>query len=418
MRSCQVALRGGSGNLNEERQKRDGDESYRSLSMRRDIFTEEHEIFRDQVRRFAETELVPRIPEWNRTGMSDRESWRKMGAAGFLAPSVPEELGGSGADFLYDAIVIEELARVRAHGLMMGLHSDICLPYLLSYGTPAQKRRYVPAAASGELILAIAMTEPGTGSDLAAVQTSARRDGDHYILNGSKMFISNGQIADLVIVVAKTNPQANPPHRGISLILVERDTPGFVRGRKLDKLGLRGQDTSELFFEDCRVPVTNLLGVEGQGFKMLMEKLQQERLVCAIGALASARRCLDDTVEYTKQRKAFGQAIASFQNTQFKLAEMATEVEVGQAFVDRCMAAHVRGDEIVTEVSMAKWWVTDLLKRLTSQCLQLHGGYGFMLEFPVATDYADAAVQSIYAGTNEIMKVIIARRMGLDGRSQ
>jgi acyl-CoA dehydrogenase len=382
--------------------------------MRRDIFTEEHEIFRNQVRRFVETELVPKIPEWNRAGMSDRESWRKMGMAGFLGPNVPEEFGGSGVDFLYDAIVIEELSRVRAHGLMMGLHSDICLPYITAYGNIAQKQRYIPGAVSGEIILAIAMTEPGTGSDLGAVQTTARREGDHYLVNGSKMFISNGQIADLVIVVAKTNPQANPPHRGISLILVERDTPGFVRGRKLDKLGLRGQDTSELLFEDCRVPAANLLGPEGQGFRMLMEKLQQERLVTAIGALASARRCLDDTIEYTKQRKAFGQTIAGFQNTQFKLAEMATEVEVGHAFVDRCMAAHVRGDDIVSEVSMAKWWVTDLLKRVTSQCLQLHGGYGFMLEFPVATDYADAAVQSIYAGTNEIMKVIIARRMGLE----
>jgi acyl-CoA dehydrogenase len=230
------------------------------------------------------------------------------------------------------------------------------------------------------------------------------------------MFISNGQIADAIIVVAKTDTKAKPAHRGISLIIVDKDAPGFNRGRKLDKLGFKGQDTSELFFEDCRVPVTNLLGQEGQGFKMLMDKLQQERLVTAVGSLASARRCLDDTVAYTKQRKAFGQPIAAFQNTQFKLAEMATEVEVGQAFVDRCLAAHVRGDEIVSEVSMAKWWVTDLLKKVTSQCLQLHGGYGFMLEFPVATDYADAAIQSIYAGTNEIMKVIIARRMGLDSR--
>ncbi|HKV55728.1 MAG TPA: acyl-CoA dehydrogenase family protein [Candidatus Binataceae bacterium] len=385
--------------------------------MRREIFTEEHDMFRTQARRFAETELAPKVPEWNRAGMSDRESWRKMGAAGFLGPNAPAEYGGGGVDFLYDAIVIEELSRVRAHGLMMGLHSDICLPYITSYGSEDQKRRYAPGAISGELVLAIAMTEPGTGSDLAAVQTTARRDGDHYVLNGSKMFISNGQIADLVIVVAKTDPKANPPHRGVSLVLVERDTPGFVRGRKLDKLGLRGQDTSELFFEDCRVPAGNLLGREGAGFKMLMEKLQQERLVTAVGALTSARRCLDDTVDYTKQRKAFGQPIAGFQNTQFKLAEMATEVEVGQAFVDRCLAAHVRGEEIVSEVSMAKWWVTDLLKRVASQCLQLHGGYGFMMEFPVSTDYADAAVQSIYAGTNEIMKVIIARRMGLDFRN-
>jgi acyl-CoA dehydrogenase len=384
--------------------------------MRRDIFTEEHEMFRAQVRRFIETEIVPKIDGWNRAGMSDRESWRRLGAAGFLAPNAPAEYGGGGVDFIYDAIVIEELAWVRAHGLMMGLHSDICLPYLTSFGSEEQKRRWAPGAISGDVIMGIAMTEPGTGSDLAAVQTTARRDGDSYVINGSKIFISNGQIADLFVVVVKTDPKADPPHRGVSLILVEADAPGFVRGRKLDKLGFRGQDTSELFFEDCRVPVTNLLGRESAGFKMLMDKLQQERLVVAVGAIVSARRCLEDTIEYTRQRKAFGQPIASFQNTQFKLAEMMTEVEVGQAFVDRLLVAHVRGDDLVTEVSMAKWWTTELLKRISSQCLQLHGGYGFMMEFPVATDYADAAVQSIYAGTNEIMKVIIARRMGLDAR--
>jgi len=384
--------------------------------MRREIFTEEHEMFRDQVRRFVEAEIEPMVPEWNRNGISDRESWRKMGAAGFLGANAPAEYGGAGADFLYDGIVIEELARVRAHGLMMGLHSDICMPYLSTYGSEEQKRRYLPKAIAGELILAIAMTEPSTGSDLAAVRTTARRDGDHYVINGSKIFISNGQLADLVIVVAKTDPDAKPAHRGISLILVDGDAPGFVRGRKLDKLGFKGQDTSELFFEDCRVPASNLLGQEGQGFKMLMEKLQQERLVCAIGAIESAKRCLDDTIAYTKERRAFGKPIASFQNTQFKLAEMATEIEVGRAFVDRLMAAHVRREDLVTEVSMAKWWTTELLKRVTSQCLQLFGGYGFMMEYPVATDYADAAVQAIYAGTNEIMKVIIARRMGLDAR--
>jgi len=384
--------------------------------MRRDIFSPEHEMFRDQVAKFVDSEIAPKVEHWNRTGMSDRESWRKMGAAGFLGANAPAEYGGAGADFGYDAIVVEELARIRAHGLMMGLHSDICMPYITTYGNEAQKRRYLPGAIGGDLILAIAMTEPGTGSDLAAVQTTARRDGDSYVINGSKIFISNGQIADLIIAVVKTDPKANPPHRGISLVLVEGDAPGFNRGRKLDKLGLKGQDTSELFFEDCRVPVTNLLGREGNGFKMLMEKLQQERLVTAIGATASTRRCLDDTIAYTKQRKAFGQPISSFQNTQFKLAEMMTELEVGQAFVDKLIAAHVRGEEVVTEVSMAKWWTTEMLKRTSSQCLQLHGGYGFMMEYPVATDYADAAVQSIYAGTNEIMKVIIARRMGLDNR--
>jgi acyl-CoA dehydrogenase len=373
-------------------------------------------MFREQVRRFVELEVAPKVAEWNRVGMSDKATWRKMGQAGFLGANAPVEYGGAGADFLFDAIVTEEVSRVRAHAMMISLHSDICLPYINSYGNEQQKRRYMPAAITGETILAIAMTEPGTGSDLAAVQTTARREGDDYIINGAKMFISNGQIADLVIVVAKTDPKAKPAHKGISLILVEASSPGFVRGRKLDKLGLRGQDTSELFFEDCRVPASNLLGREGQGFKMLMEKLQQERLILAIGSLATCRRTLDDTIAYCKQRRAFGQAIGQFQNTQFKLAEMATEVEVTQAFLDRVMAGHARGDELVTECSMAKWWATDLQKRIAAQCLQLHGGYGFMLEYPVSMDYADAAVQSIYGGTNEIMKVIIARRMGLDSR--
>ena len=381
--------------------------------MKRDIFSPDHEIFREQFRKFADKEIAPKVAQWNERGMSDRETWKKAGAAGFLGANQPAEYGGAGGDFLYDAIVIEEMADLRAHAMMISLHSDICLPYLLHYGTEEQKRRYAPGAISGDILLGIAMTEPGTGSDLANVQTRARRDGDHYVINGSKIFISNGQIGDLFIVVCKTDPDAKPAHKGISLILVEADTPGFVRGRKLDKLGLRGQDTSELAFEDCRVPVANVLGAEGRGFIQLMEQLQQERLTIAVGAIASCRRALADTIAYTKERRAFGQSIAQFQNTQFRLAELATEVEVGQAFVDRLLVAHVRGDDIVTEVSMAKWWTTELQKRLTSQCLQLFGGYGFMMEYPIATDYADAAVQSIYAGTNEIMKVIIARRLGL-----
>ena len=381
--------------------------------MKRDIFGPDHELFREQFRKFAEKEIAPKVASWNERGMSDRETWRKAGAAGFLGANQPVEYGGAGGDFLYDAIVIEEMADLRAHAMMISLHSDIVMPYLLHYGTEEQKRRYVPGAIAGEILLAVAMTEPGTGSDLANVQTRARRDGDHYVINGAKTFISNGQIGDLFIVVCKTDPDAKPAHKGISLILVEAETPGFVRGRKLDKLGLRGQDTSEIAFEDCRVPVSNVLGQEGRGFIQLMEQLQQERLTIAVGAIASCRRALLDTIAYTKDRKAFGKPIAQFQNTQFTLAELATEVEVGQVFVDRLLAAHVRGDDIVTEVSMAKWWTTELQKRLTSQCLQLFGGYGFMLEYPIAADYADAAVQSIYAGTNEIMKVIIARRMGL-----
>lgn len=381
--------------------------------MRRDIFSQEHELFRAQFRRFAEKEIEPKIAGWNTRGMSDRETWRRCGEEGFLGANQPEGYGGAGADFLYDAIVMEELARLRAHALMVSLHSDICMPYITTYGNDDQKQRYLPGAIAGTILLGIAMTEPGTGSDLANVQTKALRDGEHYVLNGSKTFISNGQIGDLFIVVAKTNPDAQPAHRGISLILVEAATKGFVRGRKLDKVGLKGQDTSELFFQDCRVPVSNLLGREGEGFRMLMEKLQQERLCIGVASIASCRRTLEDTIVYVRERRAFGKPIAAFQNTQFKLAELATEVEVGQAFVDRLLAAHVRGEEIVSEVSMAKWWSTDLQKRLTSECLQLHGGYGFMHEYPVATDYEDAAVQSIYAGTNEIMKVIIAKRMGL-----
>ena len=381
--------------------------------MRRDVFTPEHEMFREQFRRFAAREIEPKVAQWNHDRITDRETWRRMGAEGYLGPCLPEAYGGGGGDFLYDAIVMEELAWRRAHGLMTAVHTSICMPYLASYGSAAQKERWLPPAIRGELLLGICMTEPGAGSDLAGIQTRAVRDGDSYVVNGSKTFISIGQLGDLFIVVVKTDPNATPPHAGISLLLVEADTPGFVRGRKLEKLGLHAQDTSEIFLQDCRVPAANLLGREGQGFKMLMEKLQQERICIAVSAIASCRRALADTLDYVKQRHAFGQPIAAFQNTQFKLAELATQVEVGQAFVDRLLAAHVRGDDVVMEASMAKWWTTDLQRRLTGECLQLHGGYGFMLEYPIAMDYADAAVQSIYAGTTEIMKVIIARRLGL-----
>jgi acyl-CoA dehydrogenase len=382
--------------------------------MRREIFDDQHELFRREFRRFAEAEIEPKVEQWNREGKTDRATWRRLGEAGFLGANAPEEYGGAGGDFLYDAVIMEELARIRAHGLMLSLHSDICMPYLEAYGSSEQKQRHLTRAISGETILAIAMTEPGTGSDLASVQTRAVRDGDSYVIDGAKTFISNGQICDLVIVVARTDPDADPPHRGISLLLVEADTPGFVRGRNLEKLGLKGQDTSELFFQDCRVPAANLLGREGQGFKMLMNQLQQERLCIAVGSIAACRRSLEDTIAYVRERRAFGQRLSQFQNTQFKLAELATQVEIGQAFVDKLLAAHVRGEENVSGASMAKWWVTDLQKRLTSECLQLHGGYGFMSEYPISGDYADAAVQSIYAGTNEIMKLIIARRLGLE----
>ena len=323
-------------------------------------------------------------------------------------------VGGGGGDFLHEAIVIEELALLRAHALQTSLHTGICMPYLLHYGSEAQKHGFLRPAISGDCLLAIAMTEPGAGSDLAGIQTRALRDGNDYVITGAKTFISNGQNCDLVIVVAKTDPDAQPAHRGITLFLVEADRPGFERGKKLDKLGLRGQDTSEMFFNECRVPAQNVLGEVGQGFRYLMKQLQQERLVIAVSSIASCRRALEDTIAYVKERRAFGKPIAAFQNTQFKLADLATEVEVGQSFVDHLLAAHVRGDELVKEVSMAKLWTSELQKRLTSECLQLFGGYGFMNEYPIATDYADAAVQTIYAGTSEIMRLIIARRLGLD----
>ncbi len=381
--------------------------------MQRDIFSDEHHMLREQFKRFIQAEVEPKIESWNRNGISDRESWKRFGEEGYLGASAPEQYGGAGGDFLYDAVLMEELAYARAHGLMMSLHSDICMPYITTWGNDEQRQKYLPGAISGETILALAMTEPGTGSDLANVQTRAIRDGDDYVVNGAKTFISNGQLADLVIVVVKTDPEANPPHKGISLLLVEAGTPGFERGRNLTKLGLKGQDTSELFFNDCRVRAQNLLGKEGQGFKMLMEKLQQERLTIAVSSLASCRRSFDDTLAYVKERHAFGQPIGTFQNTQFKMAELATQIELGQALVDKLLVAHVRGDDIVSEVSMAKYWITDLQKEMAAECLQLFGGYGFMEEYPIAGDYRDAAVQSIYAGTNEIMKVIIARRLGL-----
>ncbi|MCP4005511.1 MAG: acyl-CoA dehydrogenase [bacterium] len=379
--------------------------------MRREIFSDEHLEFRQQFQRFVKAEVEPHIGEWNEAGITPRSIWKRMGEEGFLGANEPEAYGGAEGGFLYNAIIQEELAYHRAHCLQASLHTDICVPYLSTFGSEAQKQKYLTGAISGDCLLAIGMTEPSTGSDLANVQTSAIRDGDHFVVNGAKTFISNGQNCDLIILVAKTDPSKR--HDGISLLLVDADAPGFERGRALKKIGLRGQDTSEMFFNDCRVPVDNLLGVEGNGFKMLMEKLQQERLSIAVSSMASIRRSLDDTLEYVKQRQAFGQPIGSFQNTQFKLAELETEYEIGRVFVDRLLAAHVGGDEIVKEVSMAKFWTTDLQKKVAAECLQLHGGYGFMQEYPISADYCDAAVQSIYAGTNEIMKVIVARRLGL-----
>lgn len=381
--------------------------------MDRNLFREEHDLFRQSFRRFMEREVNPHQERWRAAGMADREAWRKAGEGGFLCPWLEEARGGPGGDLLHSCVVIEELAYAYESGFALSLHSDIVVPYLYEFGTEEQRERWLPGCASGELVTAIAMTEPGTGSDLAAIATTAARDGEHYLLNGAKTFISNGLLCDLCVVAAKTDPDPEKAHRGISLFVVEAGTPGFVKGKKLAKMGMASQDTSELAFEDCRVPAANRLGEEGQGFSMLMRKLQQERLMVAIAAQASAEAVLRDTIAYCTERVAFKKPISKFQNTQFKLAECATQVEVGRAFLDRLVAEHMAGKHLVKECSMAKLWQTEMLGRVVDECLQFFGGYGYMLEYPVTRAYMDARVQRIYAGTNEIMKVIIAKQMGL-----
>ncbi|HLT00525.1 MAG TPA: acyl-CoA dehydrogenase family protein [Geminicoccaceae bacterium] len=384
--------------------------------MDRDLFGEEHEMFRQAFRQFLEREVVPNQARWNQAGMVDREAWRKAGAAGFLCPWLEEDRGGPGGDFLHSVVIMEEMARVYETGFALSLHSDIIVPYIHAFGSEEQKRRWLPGCASGDLVTAIAMTEPGTGSDLAAVSTTAVRDGSHYVLNGAKTFISNGILCDLCIVVARTDPDPAAGHRGISLLVVEAGTPGFVKGKKLAKMGMPSQDTAELAFEDCRVPVENRLGPEGAGFSALMTKLQQERLCVAIMAQAAAEKVLADTVAYCQERHAFGRPIARFQNTQFKLAECATQVEVGRAFLDKLVREHMAGKQLVKECSMAKLWQTEMSSQVIDTCLQFFGGYGYMLEYPVTRAFMDARVQRIFAGTSEIMKLIIARQMGLAER--
>ena len=379
--------------------------------MDRTLFGEEHELFRIAFRKFVEKEVVPHQEAWRSEGMVSREAWRRAGEGGFLCTWLEEEHGGSGGDFLHAVVVMEEMPKVYESGFALALHSDIIVPYIHEFGNAEQKKRWLPGCASGEIVAALAMTEPGTGSDLAGIQTTARRDGDHYVIDGAKTFISNGILCDLCIVAAKTG--GDDPHRAISLFVVEAGTPGFVKGKKLHKMGMASQDTSELAFDGCRVPAANLLGEEGMGFFMLMRKLQQERLVVAIGAQAAAEQVLADTIAYCQDRKAFGRPIAKFQNTQFELAACATEVEVGRAFIDKLVAEHVAGKHLVKECSMAKLWQTEMLGRVADRCLQLFGGYGYMLEYPVTRAFMDARVQRIFAGTNEIMKVIIAKLLGL-----
>lgn len=374
---------------------------------------EEHEIFRKSLRKFLEKEAYPFYEEWEKEHIIPREFWEKMGAQGFLCPDVPEEYGGTGVDWTFSVIINEELERVGSGLVGIGLHSDIVIPYITAYGTKEQKEHWLPKCVTGETITAIAMTEPGTGSDLANITTTANLEGDHYVLNGQKTFITNGIHADLIIVACKTDPKATPKHKGVSLLVVERDALGFSRGRKLNKVGLHCQDTAELIFEDCRVPKENLLGEEGKGFQYLMEKLQQERLVVAINAQAASEKMLEITLDYIKSRVAFGKPISKFQNTQFKIAEMATNIEMGRAFLDQLIADHLNGENVVTKVSMAKWKLTENARKIATECMQLHGGYGYMEEYEIARRYRDIPVASIYAGTNEIMKTIIAKNLGL-----
>ena len=388
----------------------------------RTLFRSEHEAFRDSFRRFMDKEIAPFHAQWEEQGYVDREVWRKAGANGFLCMTMPEAYGGSGADKLYSVVQMEELSRAGWSGIGFGLHSEIVAPYILHYGSEAQKRKYLPLLASGETIGAIAMSEPAAGSDLQGVKSTAIRQaagkgdaqGEHYLLNGSKTFITNGWHADLVIVVAKTDPSAGA--KGTSLLLVERGMPGFETGKRLKKIGLKAQDTAELFFNDVRVPLENLLGAENRGFISLMEQLPWERMQIAIAAVAKAQAAIDWTIAYVKERKVFGQTVASYQTTRFKLAEMQTEVQLAQVFVDKCLTLLLENKLDTATASMAKYWVSDLENKVIDQCLQLFGGYGYMWEYPIARAFVDARVQRIYGGTNEIMKEVISRAMGLSGR--
>jgi len=377
----------------------------------RTLFGPEHETFRDSVRRFMDTEVKPNDERWQEQGYADRDIWKKAGANGFLCASMPEAYGGSGADKLYSIILIEEQARANNSTLGFGLHSEIVAPYLNRYGSEVLKKKYLPKMAAGEQIGAIAMSEPGAGSDLQSVKTTAIRKGDKYVVNGSKTFITNGWNADLVIVVAKTDPTQGA--KGTSLVVVDTSMKGFTKGKRLKKMGLKGQDTAELFFDNVEVPAENLLGEAGNGFVYLMQELPWERMQIAIGAVSKTEAAIEWTKDYVRERKAFGRPVAGFQNTRFKLAECTTETQVARVFVDKCIELLLAGQLDAATAAMAKYWVSDLECKVIDECLQLHGGYGFMWEFPIARAYVDARVQRIYGGTNEIMKEVISRSIGL-----
>ncbi|GHG17413.1 acyl-CoA dehydrogenase family protein [Streptomyces zaomyceticus] len=378
--------------------------------MKRQLYTADHEAFRATVRTFLDKEVLPHYAQWEKDGIVAREAWLAAGRQGLLGLAVDEEYGGGGnPDFRYGAVLAEEFTRAGAPGLAIGLHNDIIGPYLTSLGTEEQKRRWLPGFCSGELVTAIAMTEPGAGSDLQGIRTTAEDHGDHWILNGSKTFISNGILADLVIVVARTTPEGGA--HGLSLLVVERGAEGFERGRNLDKIGQKSQDTAELFFKDVRVPKENLLGELNGAFLHLMTNLAQERLAIAVAGIAGAEHLLEITTRYVKEREAFGRPLARLQHIRFEIAEMATECAVTRTFVDRCITEHTEGGLDAVHASMAKWWATELQKRVADRCLQLHGGYGYMSEFPVARAYTDGRIQTIYGGTTEIMKEIIGRSL-------
>ena len=379
--------------------------------MKEGVYTEEHQIFRDAFRRFVAKEITPHVPQWEADRAVPREVWLKMGEMGFLCPWLPEEYGGLGLGFEYSVIINEELIRGDGFGVGVPLHSDVVTPYIHSYGSSEIKEKWLPGCATGEVITAIGFTEPNTGSDLAAIRTKAVRKGDSYLLDGQKTFITNGFFADLMVVAVKTDPHAG--YKGISLVLVDKDAPGFSRGRKLEKMGYHMQDTAELFFENCQVPSAHLLGEEGAGFKYMMEKLQQERLEVCIKCQVNAEEALQEAINYAKVREAFGRRIGDHQYIAFKLAEMATEVELGRTFLDRLIEEHIRGNEIVQRVSMAKYWLGEMVNRVAYQAVQIHGGYGYMEEYRICRIYRDVRSLSIFAGTSEIMKLIISRNLGL-----
>jgi alkylation response protein AidB-like acyl-CoA dehydrogenase len=375
-------------------------------------YTEDHLRFRKKLRAFLEKEVTPHVDQWEQEGIIPKGIWKKMGQGGFLCPTLAPEYGGLGGNFLYSVIVSEELTRTRQTGLTANLHSDIVVPYIESYATNEIKKKYLPGCVSGDIVTAIAMTEPDAGSDLAAIKTSAVEEGDEVILDGSKIFISNGIHADLIIVAAK-DPAMEDPYQAISLYLLEGNPPGFKRGRKLDKMGMHSQDTAELFFSSCRIPRENRLGEKGMGFPMLMEKLQQERLTCAIAAVPAAELILEWTTEFCKNNTLAGKPLSKYQATQFALVEMATEVRLGRTFVDRLVNEHMAGNNVVIETSMAKYWTTDLVKKVADRCLDLVGHEAMLETCPITRAFRDVRVMSIFAGTNEIMKGIVAKFMGL-----